>query len=120
MDLPLTLGARGDVMRLVQDQQVERDVAELHWHEHTGWQFALRRRGEPDATPWRFLHLELAPVPAHVAAFTRGLLDGQDLGLPYPAQFRTPGHDPGALVALLSRRAVSTDRGPGRCQDVRP
>lgn len=63
---------------------------ELSWAEDTGWRVEHDLLGGPTgAAPWRYLHLELAPAPSVVARFAVAVLTGfDDVGMPYPAQFR--------------------------------
>lgn len=84
-------------------------AVELRWSESTGWEVALWP-GAGEAAPWRFLHVSLAPEPVHVAAFTYRLLRGEELGLPYPAQFRSSGGDTAALYDVLGRAIAPVRR----------
>lgn len=92
-------------LAMQQPHNLDGAAGELRWMETTGWEVAL------DAvSPSRFLHADLVPHPEHVASFTAGLLRDEDLGLSYPACFRTGGGDLTAVVGRLSG-AVRTMAG---------
>lgn len=87
-----------------------RTAVELRWMETTGWEVALCPTSADAVSPWRFLHAELVPHPEHVASFTAELLRGEDLGMSYPANFRTAGGDLTAVASQLTRAARTTTR----------
>jgi hypothetical protein len=63
-------------------------VVELAWAEDTGWSVAHHLLGDTP-TPWRYLHQRLVPDPVTVAIFLESVLTMVDeVGMPYPAQFR--------------------------------
>lgn len=82
-----------------------REAVQLRWAETTGWEVTLRPTHDDAVTPWRFLHADLVPPPEHVASFTDGLLRGEELGLRYPASFRSVGNDLTGLAKRLARAA---------------
>lgn len=84
-------------------------AVELRWSERTGWEVALRQRPDPEALPWRFLHVERTPAAEQVAAFLAGLLRGEDLGMVYPARFR----EDGTATELMAELRRHTDDGSG-------
>jgi hypothetical protein len=60
------------------------------------------------ANPWRYLHLELVPAPAAVANFLGALVaDGEQVGMPYPAQFRHRSQPLQPVIDALARHAVT-------------
>jgi hypothetical protein len=85
-----------------------RDAVELHWTETTGWGVTFRAARDDAVSPSRFLHADLTPHPDHVASFTDSLLRGEDLGVAYPARFRTPGADLATLAGNLAHCAHPT------------
>lgn len=78
---------------------------ELAWAEDTGWCLSHHLLG-PEAAPWRYLHIELAPSPATVARFVAVTLhDREDVGMLYPAQFRFRGQPIQPVIDALARQA---------------
>jgi len=80
---------------------------ELAWAEDVGWSATHPLLDSP-ANPWRYLHLELVPAPAAVANFLGALVaDGEQVGMPYPAQFRHRSQPLQPVIDALARRAVA-------------
>jgi hypothetical protein len=84
---------------------------ELSWAEDTGWRIEHHLLGGPtEAAPWRYLHLELVPAPSAVARFTAAVLtDFDDVGMPYPAQFRYRSQPLRPVIDALARHATPPD-----------
>jgi hypothetical protein len=65
---------------------------ELAWAEDLGWSVTHPQSDTADSVTdsvTRYLHLDLVPSPEMVAGFLLAvLLDGGDVGLPYPGPFR--------------------------------
>ncbi|MBO0877769.1 MAG: hypothetical protein J2P19_30705 [Pseudonocardia sp.] len=109
---------------------------ELSWAEDTGWSISHHLLGPP-ATPWRYLHIELAPSPATVARFVVATLDYQpanaaddldaeaylefevgDVGMLYPAQFRFRGQPLHQVIDALAPHNNAS--GPSDAATARP
>jgi hypothetical protein len=81
--------------------------AELAWAEDVGWSATHPLLDSP-ANPWRYLHLELVPSPDAVANFLGALIvDGEQVGMPYPAQFRHRSQPLQPVIDALTRHAVT-------------
>lgn len=108
------LGLFGGRIQLARQgpSNLDRVPVELRWTETTGWEVALCPTSADPVSPWRFLHANLVPHPEHVASFTAGLLRGEDLGMRYPANFRTAGGDLTAVASQLARASSTTTRRP--------
>ncbi|MBO0848205.1 MAG: hypothetical protein J2P20_01975 [Pseudonocardia sp.] len=78
---------------------------ELAWAEDTGWCLSHHLLG-PEAAPWRYLHIELAPSPETVARFVAATLyDREDVGMLYPERFRFRGQPIQPVIDALARQA---------------
>jgi hypothetical protein len=87
LDATITVGRGPDPARDGGRPRVPEKV-ELAWAEDLGWSVAHPEPGTAD-TVTRYLHLDLVPSPGTVAGFLVAvLLDGVDVGMPYPGPFR--------------------------------
>lgn len=89
------------------------EQVQLAWAEHVGRSVAFPG---PDTDEWviRYLHLDLVPPPGAVAGFLAAvLLDGDGVGMPYPATFRLRSQplNP-VLEALVPVRATAATTTP--------
>lgn len=84
---------------------------ELFWAEDTGWRVEHHLLGGPtQAAPWRYLHLELVPAPSAVARFAAAVLtEFDDVGMPYPAQFRFRSQPLQPVIDALARHSTPPD-----------
>lgn len=95
----------------------------LTWAEDQGWAAMLHPPGrgvDEPALPWRFLHLDLVVDPATVANFTAALLRGDELGMPYPAQFRHRGAYLPAVITKLIEHTSVPEAAPTRSKHAEP
>jgi hypothetical protein len=99
LDAAITVGRGPDPMRDGGDPKVPERIG-LAWAEDVGWSVTYPDTSTADTSTSaaeggtakdmvRYLHLDLVPSPETVAGFLVAvLLDGGDVGMPYPATFR--------------------------------
>jgi hypothetical protein len=81
----------------------------LAWAEDTGWSVVADHLGGTSASPWRYLHLQLAPSPETVAEFLTAVLDNSDeVGMLYPARFRFRNQPLQPVLDDLARHTPTT------------
>jgi hypothetical protein len=86
------------------------DQVELAWAEDAGWSVTYPGW---DTVPGltRYLHLDLAPSPDAVAQFLAAvLLDGDNVGMPYPASFRLRSQPLHPVLDALAHHTTHPDR----------
>jgi hypothetical protein len=91
LDATITVGRGPDPTREGGQPEVPEEL-ELAWAEDTGWSVThpgLQTAPGTVESVTRYLHLDLVPTADTVAGFLVAvLLDGGDVGMPYPAGFR--------------------------------
>jgi hypothetical protein len=86
------------------------EQVQLAWSEDVGWSVTFPGP-DPDTAEGvvRFLHLDLVPPPEAVAGFLAAvLLDGGDVGMPYPATFRLRSQPLQPVLEALNRHSPAT------------
>jgi hypothetical protein len=110
-DLEMRLGVgRGPDPALEGGASQVPDQVELAWAEDTGWSVTYPGW---DTVPGltRYLHLDLAPSPDAVAQFLAAvLLDGDNVGMPYPASFRLRSQPLRPVLDALAHHTTHPDR----------
>jgi hypothetical protein len=100
-------------------------TVQLAWAEDIGWS-ASHPGIRSGPTPWRFLHVDLAPPPSMVVGFLLGVLNDVDtFGMLYPAQFRYRSQPVQPVIDKLTAATAATaeqaDRDtPGRLGEADP
>jgi hypothetical protein len=110
-DLEMRLGVgRGPDPALEGGASQVPDQVALAWAEDTGWSVTYPGW---DTVPGltRYLHLDLAPSPDAVAQFLAAvLLDGDNVGMPYPASFRLRSQPLHPVLDALAHHTTHPDR----------
>ena len=96
------------------------EQVELAWAEDAGWSVTVPRPDTDTALDTdtaggvvRYLHLELVPPPDAVAGFVAAvLLDGEGVGMPYPAAFRLRSQPLQPVLDALARHSPTANPTP--------
>lgn len=84
------------------------EQVQLAWAEDVGWSVTLPGP-DPTESVVRYLHLDLVPPPKAVAGFLAAvLLDGDGVGMPYPATFRLRSQPLQPVLEALNRHSPTT------------
>ena len=96
------------------------EQVQLAWSEDVGWSVTFP--GPDTDTAFdadtaegvvRYLHLDLAPPPDAVAGFLAAVpLDGDDVGMPYPAAFRLRSQTPATGAHALASHSPTASATP--------
>jgi hypothetical protein len=116
LEISLSVGRGPDPALEGGESQVP-DEVELAWAEDTGWSVTYPGW---DTVPGltRYLHLDLAPSPDAVAQFLAAvLLDGDNVGMPYPASFRLRSQPLRPVLDALAHHTAHLDRPRPRVMD---
>jgi hypothetical protein len=117
LEAVITIGRGPDPARDGGHPHVPEQV-KLAWAEDLGWSVTYP---DPDTTDTsaevvtRYLHLDLVASPDTVAGFLAAvLLDGEDIGMPYPGPFRLRSQPLQPVLDALSRHNPTsyTPRNP--------
>jgi len=104
LDATITVGRGPDPIRDGGQPRVPEKL-ELAWAEDLGWS-VTHPESDTAETVTRYLHLDLVPSPDTVAGFLVAvLLDGDDVGLPYPGPFRLRSQPLQPVLDALDRHA---------------